>query len=153
MSLIRCPRCKLDTSDSLDRCPNCGIAMGSVASTEPAGWSRDAMPALAPTSSSPPAANPRTGVSRQLLRIPAMLWMILVLVVLATVPHAFPLLIVLAIGWQVWQRRRSGERMLQTEAWRAFLRELQSTAKTTPEKPLERLQRIERELGTKRDLE
>ena len=143
MSLIRCPRCKLDTSDSLDRCPNCGLAMGSVASTEPAGWSREQMPESAPTSSPPPVA--RTGSPRQLLRIPGMVWMILVLVVLATVPHAFPLLIVAAIGWQIWRRSRSGERTLQTEAWRVFLRE--------PEKPLERLQRIERELGTKRDLE
>ena|SRR5438105_100085 len=151
MSLIRCPRCKLDTSDSLDRCPNCGLAMGSVASTEPAGWSRDEMPAPVPTTSAPPVARARTGLPRQLLRIPGMLWIILVLVVLATVPHAFPLLIVLAIGWQVWQRSRSGERTQQTEAWRVFLRELQATTKTTSEKPLERPRRIERELGTRRE--
>lgn len=28
MSLIRCPGCKLDTSDSLDHCPYCGAGLG-----------------------------------------------------------------------------------------------------------------------------
>jgi hypothetical protein len=151
MSLIRCPRCKLDTSDSLDRCPNCGLAMGSVASIELAGWSRDATPAPSPSTSATPAARAWSGVPRQLLHVPRVLWVILVLVVLATVPHAFPLLIVLAIAWQLWQRSQSGERTVQSEAWRVFLRELQGGAKSAPEKPLERLQRIERELGRKRD--
>jgi len=151
MSLIRCPRCKLDTSDSLERCPNCGLAMGSVASTELAAWSRDATLAPSPTAAAPHAARAGSGVPRQLLHVPRALWVILVLVVLATVPHAFPLLIVLAIAWQVWQRAQSGERTVQSEAWRVFLRELQGVAKSAPEKPLERLRRIERELGSKRD--
>jgi hypothetical protein len=152
MSLIRCPRCKLDTSDSLDRCPNCGLAMGSAASTELAGWSRDATSAPSPISSAPHAARAWSVVPRHMLHVPRALWVILVLVVLATVPHAFPLLIVLAIAWQLWQRTQSGERTVQTEAWRVFLRELQGAAKSTPEKPLERLRRIERELGSKRDV-
>jgi hypothetical protein len=151
MSLIRCPRCKLDTSDSLERCPNCGLAMGSAASTEPAGWSRDAMPAPSPTASPPHAARAWTGVPRQLLRVPRALWVILVLVVLATVPHAFPLLIVLAIAWQLWQRAPSGGSTAQTEAWQVLLRELQGNRKGTPEKPLERLRTIARDLGSKRE--
>ena len=148
MSLIRCPSCKLDTSDSLVRCPNCGFTLGS--SPLLASLQSHTADAIA-TSSTLAQGAARSGPFSQLASVPRMFWLTAVLVVLAFVPHAFPVLIVLAIAWQMFQRRSAGDKKMQAEAWQAFVRELKGLNKSSSDKPLERLRRIERDLGDKRD--
>jgi len=149
MSLIRCPSCKLDTSDSLERCPNCGFTLGS--SPLLASLQSHAADAVATSSTLAQSAS-RSGALAQLASVPKLFWLTLVLVVLAFVPHAFPVLIVLAIAWQMFQRRSAGDRKLQLETWQAFVRELQGVQKGEPGKPLERLRRVEREIQGKREV-
>jgi len=149
MSLIRCRNCKLDTSDTLERCPNCGIALGSAPARSPSESQRsvESIGALSSTRATPAAGN----WIAQIGGVPRAFLLIGVLIVLATVPHTFPVLIVLAIVWQALTRARSGERARQAEVWQVFQRDLKGAQKNPAEKPLERLRRIERDLKIDRE--
>jgi len=149
MSLIRCRNCKLDTSDTLERCPNCGIALGSAPVASPSDSPRSVEATGTPSS---PRATPAAGNwIAQIGGVPRAFLLIGVLIALATIPHALPVLIVLALVWQALTRARSGERDRQAEVWQMFQRDLQSARQSPAEKPLERLRRIERDLKIDRE--
>ena len=163
MALIRCPGCKNDTSDSLANCPNCGAALhGSGPSLFDRG--REAPSAAsAPTMTeamgeAPPAAattlDPASIVARAAglgvkLKAAALLAGLLVL---AFVPHAVPLLIVAAVFWALWNRRRtdSQQRSGDVEALRILVNEVRRPrSKSSSDRPLSRMRKLEEQLKSR----
>jgi len=148
MALVRCKSCGIDTSDSLERCPNCGgspsgVGLASLvaAATEAASQAAagaDKADAAAPSLRTPPP---------QWSRIPRAAWIVGALVVLAVVPHAFPALVVAAILWlfsRARQASQSTSRTLQGEVLKVFKNEASSARRAGSARPLERLRTIER---------
>jgi hypothetical protein len=164
MALIRCPGCKNDTSDSLANCPNCGAALhGSGPSlfdrgrearfAASASTITQAMGGEAP----PPAAttlDPGSIVARAAglgvkLKAAAL---VAGLLVLAFVPHAVPLLIVAAVFWALWNRRRtdSQQRSGDVEALRILVNEVRRPrSQSSTDRPLTRLRKLEEQLRSR----
>ncbi len=142
MALVRCKSCGIDTSDSLDRCPNCGgspmgLRLASVvaAATEAAKAGGDAEA----------AARALKKISPQLGSVPWVVWIVVVLVLLAVVPHAFPILVVLAILWMIGRGRQASQtttRSMQNEVLRA-LKSRAPSVRRAADRPLVRLRLIE----------
>src|ERR1043165_7223648 len=115
MSLVRCPGCKLDTSDSLAHWPSCGAVLhgsGPPLFEQPA-----AEPRVEPTPSASQAQSP--GVSTQ---AKAIAWVI-VIVVLALVPFLIPFAVMAVVFWLVSKSRRSGQQTKQMEALKILVTE------------------------------
>jgi hypothetical protein len=137
MALVPCPGCRFDTSDSLAVCPHCGAALGRRSQ--------------APTESSPSdTRRARSGgplpSSFGRLVVP-----ILGLVVLLVAPKLLPLLFVLGIVWLLRKSRLSNRRGLQTETLQILLRQAGAGPRGPVGRPLERLRRIERQIGPTRE--
>jgi hypothetical protein len=146
MALVRCKSCGIDTSDSLDRCPNCGgsptglrlasvVAAATEAATQAAKAGGDAAA----------AAQALKKISPQLGSVPWIVWIVAVLVILAIVPHAFPILVVLAVLWMFGRGRqasRTTTRSMQDEVLRV-LKSRAPSARRAADRPLEQLRLIE----------
>jgi hypothetical protein len=146
MALVRCKSCGIDTSDSLDRCPNCGgsptgLRLASVvaAATEAA---TQAAKAGGDTEA---AAQALKKIFPQLGAVPWIVWIVAVLVILAVVPHAFPILFVLAILWMFGRGRQPSQttkRSMQNEVLRV-LKSRAPSVRRAADRPLEQLRLIE----------
>jgi len=168
MALIRCPGCKLDTSDSLEHCPICGISLrGSgrrplfdashappqhAPMTVSATLSRDSAsfepsPQQGqPDPETPHGALPRTASVQGTGTAVKTIGFVILISVLALVPHSFPLLILAVIGYLVW-RNKSGNPSPQSEVLKILVNEVRrprSTASTG--RPLDMLKRIEQQV-------
>jgi hypothetical protein len=138
MALIRCPGCKLDTSDSLDNCPSCGIALRSggrslfAQATAPATGEPPPPPATAPATASGP--------------LPKIVGLVLLVIALSFIPHAFPLLAVGFILWQLAKRRGGAPSNRQAEVLKILVDEVRKAKKSPSTRPLEMLRRIEQQL-------
>jgi hypothetical protein len=156
MALVRCKSCGIDTSDSLERCPSCGGSRSglSLASVVAAATEAASQAAAKAGGDGDAAARTLRKVSRQLPRVPPIVWIIGVLVILAAMPQAFPILVVLAI---LWLFRRGGQasqrtkRSVQNEALQILKRGVPSTRRAPAERPLEQLRVIEQRTLFKRD--
>jgi len=153
MALIRCPSCKLDTSDSLPTCPNCLAPLGS--SGHAAHWN----PAIHGTASQAPitsatiSSGGQQGLGSSVLKsVPLPVWVILAGVALVAVPFVLPLILV-ALVWSAMAKRRGNrERSIGGEVFDIVLREARDMAKSRGEgRPLDRLKEIEQLLRAKRD--
>ena len=165
MALIRCPGCRNDTSDSLANCPNCGASLhgsgpglfdrgaasadaaSAPIATEPMGGSwPTASPTLDPGSRAAQAASLGTKLKAAAF--------VVVLFVLAFVPHSLPIVIVLAVFWLMMNRNRagSGKQRNQVEALRIFVNEVRKTRSTVSSggRPLERMRKLEEEIRSRR---
>ena len=164
MALIRCPGCRNDTSDSLANCPNCGAALhgsgpglfdrGRDASfTASAPMKTDAMgdarsPAV-PTLDSPSRAAPAAGFGVNLKAAAG----VVVLLVLAFVPHSVPLLIVAAVFWALWNRKSTGSERQggEIDALRILVNEVRRPrSKSSSDRPLSRMRQLEEQLKSRR---
>jgi hypothetical protein len=137
MALVPCPGCRFDTSDSLAVCPHCGAALGRRSQ--------------APTESSPSdMARARSGglppSSLGRLVVP-----ILGLFVLLLAPKLLPVVFVLGIAWLLRKSWQSNRQEPQTEALQILLRQGKGDPRRPAGRPLERLQRIERQIGPRRE--
>jgi hypothetical protein len=147
MALIRCKSCGIDTSDSLERCPICGgspsgLRLASVVAAATEAASR----ATAGGDKAEAAAQALSTLSRQLPSVPRVVWVVAALIVLAAMPHAFPILFVLAILWMFSRGRQASQntqRSLQSEVLRVFKNQASSARRGTAHRPLERLRVIE----------
>jgi flagellar biosynthesis component FlhA len=147
MALVRCKSCGIDTSDSLERCPNCGgstsgLRLASVVAAATEAASRAAEGA----DKAEAATQALTKISPQLLRVPRIVWTAAVLFVLAVVPHAFPILVAAAILWTFSRGRQASQkthRSLQSEVLQAFKNQASSARRAAAGRPLERLRAIE----------
>ena len=164
MALIRCPGCRNDTSDSLAHCPNCGAPLrGSgpglfdrgaatqspmpIARSEPGSFASATHTAPPTPGVLDPASRAArgSGWSTQAKAI----GFVVVLVVLAVVPHSLPILAVLAVLWMMANRTRagSGSGPTQVEALRILVDEVRRPrSQTSTERPLERMRRLEEQL-------
>ena len=159
MSLIRCPGCKLDTSDSLAHCPSCGTALHG---SGPKLFEQPGMPVESPgpepsteipmdssTFATTPTEPPPTAELGGIGSTAKAIGIVAVLLALAFVPHFFPLLVVAAVFWQILKRRTSGKPSPQMEALKIFASEVsRSRNRSSKERPLEALRRVERQLKT-----
>jgi hypothetical protein len=146
MALVRCKSCGIDTSDSLDRCPNCGgsptglrlasvVAAAAEAATQAAKAGGDAEA----------AAQALKRISPQLGSVPWIVWIVALLVILAVVPHAFPILVVSAILWMFGRGRQASQsttRSMQNEVLRV-LKNRAPSVRGVGDRPLEQLRLIE----------
>ena len=76
---------------------------------------------------------------------------ILGLVVLLVAPKLLPLLFVLGIAWFLRKSRLSNRPGLQTETLQILLRQAEAGPRGPVGRPLERLRRIERQIGPTRE--
>jgi hypothetical protein len=144
MALVRCPGCKLDTSDSLVHCPSCGTALHG-----PGPKLFDPQPGAAmPTA---PAASPsRSGPSIPIGSTAKAIGAFVVLLVVALVPHGFALLVVFAVLWILAKRTGSAKPSPRMEALRIFVDEASRARSVgSKERPLEMLRRIEQQVKTR----
>jgi hypothetical protein len=147
MALVRCKSCGIDTSDSLERCPICGgspsgLRLGSVVAAASEAASR----ADEGDYKARAAAQALSQISRQLPSVPRVVWIVAVLAVLAAMPHAFPILFVLAILWMFSRGRQVSQktqRSLQGEVLKVFKNQALSSRRAAADRPLERLRAIE----------
>jgi len=147
MALVRCKSCGIDTSDSLERCPICGgspsgLRLASVVAAATEAASR----AAEGGDKAEAAAQALSQISRQLPSVPRVVWILAVLVVLAAMPHAFPILFVLAILWMLSRGRQASQktqRSLQSEVLKVFRNQASSARRAAADRPLERLRAIE----------
>ena len=146
MALVRCKSCGIDTSDSLERCPNCG---GS-----PAGLSLVAVATEAASQAAKAGANSDATaqalekLSPQLRSIPRIVWIVAVLVILAAVPHAFPILVVLTILWMLgrgWHASGTRKRRVGSEALKILKGQTSSVRRPAADRPLERLRAVQQQ--------
>jgi hypothetical protein len=137
MALIRCPGCKFDTSDSLATCPHCGTVLGARSQTPKAGL---------PNEVSRGRSKAPLPVSFGRLAVP-----ILALLALFVAPKLLPLLLVLGIVWLLRKSRQSNRRGLETEGLQILLAQAQGRPRAPVGRPLERLRRIERQIGPTRE--
>jgi flagellar biosynthesis component FlhA len=147
MALVRCKSCGIDTSDSLARCPICGsspsgLRLASVvaAATEAANRAAEG------GDKAQAAAQALSQISRQLPSVPRVVWIVAGLVVLAAIPHAFPILFVLAILWMFSRGRQTSQktqRSLQSEVLKVFKNQASFARRAGADRPLERLRAIE----------
>jgi hypothetical protein len=146
MALVRCKSCGIDTSDSLERCPNCGGSpMGLRLTSVVAAATEAANQAAKAGGDARAAAQALKKISPQLGSVPWIVWIVAVLVMLAVMPHAFPVLVVLAILWLFGRGRRASQATAQSTQ-NEVLRILKSRApsvRQAVERPLERLRLIE----------
>jgi hypothetical protein len=146
MALVRCKSCGIDTSDSLERCPNCGgsptgVLLASVVAAATEAASR----AATAGGDAEAAARALKKISPQLGNVPWIAWIVAALVMLAVVPHAFPILVVLAILWLFGRGRRASqaaEQSMQNEVLRILKSRAPSVGRAV-DRPLERLRLIE----------
>ncbi len=146
MSLVRCPGCKLDTSDSLAHCPNCGRAFHGAAPRETASFVSTTMPE--PSSPAAPGAGPSSQTKA--------IGFVILLVVLAVVPHSLPFVVMAVVFWLLANRQRSSAKrstQTQLEALKVLVSEVSrarnqgsQVSRGSSERPLEMLGRIERQL-------
>jgi hypothetical protein len=147
MALVRCKSCGIDTSDSLERCPICGgspsgLRLASVVAVATEAASR----AVEGDDKAQAAAQALSQISRQLPSVPRVVWIVAVLVLLAVVPHAFPILFVLAILWMFRRGRQASQktqRSVQSEVLKVFKNQASSVRRAAADRPLERLRAIE----------
>jgi hypothetical protein len=137
MALVPCPSCKFDTSDSLAACPHCGTVFGERSQAPTASSAGDV--ARAPSKGSVPFSFGR-------LLVP-----ILGLLALLTAPKLLPLLFVLGIVWFLRRSRQKNRRGLESDALQILLRQAEGGPPGPVGRPLERLRRIERQIGTTRE--
>ena len=154
MALVRCKNCGIDTSDSLERCPICGgspsgLRLASVVAAATAAASR----AAEGGDKAEAAAQALSTLSRQLPSVPRAVWIVAVLIVLAAMPHALPILFVLAILWMFSRGRQASQktqRSLEGEVLKVFKNQASSARRAATSRPLERLRTIEQAM-LKRD--
>jgi hypothetical protein len=147
MALVRCKSCGIDTSDSLERCPICGgspsgrqLASVVAAATEAASRAADG------GDKARAAAQALSQLSRQLPRVPGVVWVVAGLVLLAAVPHVLPILFVLAILWMFGRGRRAShetQRSMESEVLKVFKNRAPAAKQSAAGRPLERLRAIE----------
>jgi hypothetical protein len=137
MALVPCPGCKFDTSDSLAVCPHCGGALGRRSQAPTASLASD-MPRARSGGPLP--------FSFGRLVVP-----ILGLFMLLVAPKLLPLLFVLGIAWLLRKSRQSNRRGLETDALQILLRQGGAGPRGPVGRPLERLRRIERQIGPTRE--
>jgi len=147
MALDRCKSCGIDTSDSLERCPICGgspsgrrLASVVAAATEAASRAAEG------GDKAQAAAQALSQITRQLPRVPRVVWIVGLLVVLAALPHAFPILLVSAILWMFSRGRQASQRTqrsLQSEVLEVFKNQASAARRPAADRPLERLRAIE----------
>ncbi|MET0151394.1 MAG: hypothetical protein ABW298_02135 [Candidatus Binatia bacterium] len=155
MALVRCKSCGIDTSDSLERCPNCGgspwgLRLASVvaAATEAASQAAKA------GGDAEAAAQALRKISPLLGNVPRIVWIVAALVILAAVPHVFPIFVVLAILWLFGRGRQASqktERSVQNEVLQILKGQALSARRAPADRPLERLRIIEQRTP-KRDI-
>jgi hypothetical protein len=150
MALVRCKSCGIDTSDSLERCPNCG---GSPAGLRLASVVASAAEAAKAGGDAEAAAQALKTLSPSLANVPRIVWPVAALIILAIVPHALPILVGLTVLWMLGRGRRAsrdGERRTQDEVLQILKRQPSSARRSSSDRPLERLRAMEQ--GTlKRD--
>ncbi len=147
MALVRCKSCGIDTSDSLERCPNCGGSPAGVRLASVVAAATEAASQAAKAGGDADAAvQALKKLSPQLGSVPRIVWIIAVLIVLAAAPHAFPILVVLAILWLFSRGRQASqktERSVQSEVLQILKAGATSARRAPPARPLERLRIIE----------
>jgi hypothetical protein len=149
MALVRCKSCGIDTSDSLERCPICGGSPTAVGFASAVAAAKEAAGRAADAGVDPEAAaRALKSLFPRLRGVPRIVWIVGALVILATVPHAFPILVVLTILWMIASGRSRGH-----ERGRAGVREAReifggqaSSIRQGTDKPLEHLRGVERRL-------
>ena len=147
MSLVRCKSCGIDTSDSLERCPSCGgsptgLRLASVVAVA----TEAASQAAKAGAGSDVAVEALKKLSPQLMSVPRIVWIIAGLIILAAIPHAFPILVVLTILWLLGRGRQASqktERGVQNEVLQILKRQPSSARRAPADGPLERLRVIE----------
>ena len=148
MALVRCKSCGIDTSDSLERCPICGgspsghrLASVVAAATEAASRAAEG------GDKAEAAAQALSQISRQLPRVARVGWIVALLAMLVALPHAFPILFILAILWMFSRGRQASQRTqqsLQSDVLKVFKNRASSVARRAGvDRPLERLRAIE----------
>jgi hypothetical protein len=137
MALVRCPGCKFDTSDSLAACPHCGTALGTRSQAPKAGL---------PSEVSRGRSKAPLPISLGRLVVP-----ILALFALFVAPKLLPFLLVLGVVWLLRKSRQSDRRGLENEALQILLRQAQGRPRGPVGRPLERVRRIERQVGPTRE--
>ena len=150
MALVRCKSCGIDTSDSLERCPNCG---GSPAGLRLASVVASAAEAAKAGGDAEAAAQALKTLSPSLANVPRIVWPVAALIILAVVPHALPILVGLTVLWMFGRGRRASrdaERHTQDQVLQILKRQPSSARRASSDRPLERLRAMEQ--GTlKRD--
>src|SRR5262249_6546745 len=136
MALVRCPGCKFDTSDSLAACPHCGTALRTRSQ--------------APKESSPSEVSRVRSQAPLPISFGRLVVPVLALIALFVAPKVLPLLLVLGIVWLLRKSRKSNRRGLQTEALQILLRQAGVGPRGPVGRPLERLRKIERQIGRNR---
>src|SRR6185295_19122881 len=153
MSLFRCPGCKLDTSDSLAHCPNCGAVLHG---SGPRLFDHQPAPAPDPHRQAPPAfeaAEPTpsaqaTGFSTRAKVIA----LAVVIVMVAYKPFALPFVVMAIVFWLLAKSKKSGGQSPQMEALKILVSEVKrardqgsqasqgsQVAQVAKERPLEML--------------
>ena len=143
MSLVRCPGCRLDTSDSLAHCPNCGAVLHG---SGPRLFDQPSSPSHVAMSSPPPAQG--AGLSTQTKAIA----FVIAIILLAVMPFLVPLAVIAAVFWFFSKSRKPGQQSRQMDALKILVSEVsrakQQGSQISKERPLEMLRRIERQLKT-----
>ena len=154
MSLIRCPGCRLDTSDSLAHCPNCGRSFGGSgprlfehgpAASEPPRkpLALETTTATAPHSIEYPKPSADPGVSKLVKGI----GLLIGLVLLSFVPSLIPPFVMGVVFWFMAKRQKSLAQSPQIKALKIFVNEVSRAGTSgSKERPLDMLRRIEEQL-------
>lgn len=147
MALVRCKSCGIDTSDSLERCPNCGRSPAGLSLASAVAVATEAANQATKTGAgSAASAQALKELSPKLRSVPRIVWIVAVLVILAVVPHAFPILAVLAILWMLSRGRqvsRTRERNVESEVLKILKSRTPPVRRAAANRPLERLRAAE----------
>jgi hypothetical protein len=147
MALVRCKSCGIDTSDSLERCPNCGGSPAGLRLTSVVASAAEAATEAAKASGDvEAAAQALRTLSPSLPNVPRIVWPIAALIILAVVPHALPILVGLTVLWMFGRGRRASQdaaRNTQQEVLQILKRQPPSARRASSDRPLERLRDVE----------
>ena len=159
MSLIRCPGCKIDTSDSLAHCPNCGIAIGGrgprLFDHRPA--TTQSHPTPPPISHSVPTpmshptpAGQAPAVSLQLGGGTKAILFVIGLLLIALLPATIPLVVMAVVFWFLAKRQKATP---QVEALKILVSEVtRARSGGQKQRPLDMLRQIEERLRNQRNV-
>ena len=158
MPMIRCPGCKLDTSDSLEHCPNCGAGLNGKPARTVAGQTGYVAPAPAPglpvqipPVHTPPAAS-RAATLKSSNPLVRGILALIALVVCAKVPGGPAFVIFAAIAYTILRAKKTVS-SAHIEAFRRFAEQASknhAAGGPPPKRPLEFLREVEAEIKSSR---